>query len=236
MSKNLRADVLFESNSGLIQIGEEVYGVGRRGYPLGGVSKRVFDLLFAATAILLTLPVFIVTAIAVKLADGGPILFAHHRIGFNGRPFPCFKFRTMSVDAEARLRDYLLANTSAAEEWANTRKLKNDPRLTSIGSALRRSSIDELPQFFNVLRGEMSLVGPRPVVAEEIARYGRDASAYLSTRPGITGAWQVSGRSDLAYAERVRLDAEYCATWSFLKDMQIALKTIPALFLTRGSY
>jgi len=236
VSKNLRSNVLFESNSGLIQIGEELYGIHRVDYPLGGISKRIFDLAFSVTAILLTLPIFVVTAMAVKFADGGPILFIQPRIGFNGQPFPCLKFRTMCVDAEARLKEHLLANTSAAEEWASTRKLKKDPRLTLIGGSLRRASLDELPQFFNVLRGEMSIVGPRPVVAEEVTRYGRDASAYLSTRPGVTGAWQVSGRSDLSYSERVRLDAEYCATWSFFKDIQIVLKTVPALFLTRGSY
>jgi exopolysaccharide production protein ExoY len=142
----------------------------------------------------------------------------------------------MSLDAKARLREHLLSDAVAAAEWNATRKLKRDPRVTVIGAALRRSSIDELPQLINVLRGDMSLVGPRPVVADEVGRYGRDASSYLSVRPGLTGAWQVSGRNDLSYTERVRLDVEYCATWSLLKDLLIILRTIPVLFSGRGSY
>ncbi len=142
----------------------------------------------------------------------------------------------MKIDAELRLQEWLLKNPVAAEEWNATQKLKYDPRLTPIGKSLRRSSLDELPQLFNVFRGEMSLVGPRPVVAEEVPRYGRDIAHYYSVRPGLTGAWQVSGRNDVSYTERVRLDTEYCTTWSFTKDLTIMLKTLPVLLSRRGSY
>ncbi|TCL66376.1 exopolysaccharide production protein ExoY [Rhizobium sp. BK251] len=188
------------------------------------------------TAIVLLSPLFVAAAIAVKLCDGGPILFKHERIGFGGQPFLCLKFRTMTVDAEAILGNLLHSNPEAAEEWNATQKLKKDPRLTSLGRALRRFSIDELPQLINVLGGEMSLVGPRPIVADEVVRYGRDFTYYLSARPGLTGAWQISGRSDAPYSERVRLDSEYCATWSPTKDLLIMLRTIPFLLSGRGSY
>lgn len=181
-------------------------------------------------------PILALIAIAIKLCDGGPVLFTHQRIGFAGQPFGCLKFRTMCVDAEVRLAEHLIANPLAAAEWKATQKLKADPRLTAIGGALRRSSIDELPQLINVLRGEMSLVGPRPVVDDEIARYGRDVLYYLSSRPGLTGAWQTSGRNDVSYAERVQMDADYYRTWSLGRDVVIMLRTIPALFSQRGSY
>jgi exopolysaccharide production protein ExoY len=198
--------------------------------------KRLLDVAVSGVAIVLLSPVLATVALTIKLSDGGPVLFRHRRVGIGGRTFDCLKFRTMNVDADIRLKEHLLADPAAAEEWETTRKLKKDPRLTAIGGSLRRSSIDELPQLINVLRGDMSLVGPRPVVTEEIAHYGRDASHYLSVRPGLTGAWQVSGRNDVSYAERVRLDTEYCMTWSLAKDLQIMLRTIPALFSGRGSY
>lgn len=202
----------------------------------GRGHKRLLDIAASGVAIVLLSPVLAAVALTIKLSDGGPVLFRHRRVGLGGRTFDCLKFRTMNVDAELRLKEHLLADPLAAEEWETTRKLKKDPRLTAIGSSLRRSSIDELPQLINVLRGDMSLVGPRPVVAEELAHYGRDAAHYLSVRPGLTGAWQVSGRNDVSYAERVRLDTEYCTTWSLAKDLQIMLLTIPALFSGRGSY
>lgn len=175
-------------------------------------------------------------ALIVKLQDGGPILFVHQRIGFQGRMFGCLKFRTMCCNAEARLDQYLHANPQAALEWKTTQKLKTDPRVTVAGSVLRRLSFDELPQLINVIKGEMSLVGPRPITADELRRYGRDAVYYLAVRPGLTGAWQVSGRNDVSYEERVRLDTDYCKTWSGAKDMNIMLRTLPVLFFRRGSY
>lgn len=204
--------------------------------PLGGAPKRAFDLLVAAVALCVAVPVMLATSIVIKMLDGGPVFFVQNRLGFAGQSFPCFKFRTMEVGAEEKLMQYLLVDVGAAEEWKSTRKLKRDPRLTLIGSALRRSSIDELPQLLNVLLGHMSMVGPRPVVAEEIQYYGGEAEAYFSTRPGLTGEWQISGRNDLSYAERVRLDYQYCTRWSFTNDLLILLKTLPIILLRRGSY
>ena len=205
-------------------------------FVIRGIHKRALDVAASSVAVVLLAPLLATIAITVKICDGGPVLFRHRRIGCGGRTFECLKFRTMKVDAEARLQEWLLQNPLAADEWNATQKLRNDPRLTAVGKSLRRSSIDELPQLFNILRGDMSLVGPRPVVAEEVPRYGRDIAHYYSVRPGLTGAWQVSGRNDLSYAERVRLDAEYCTTWSFTKDLVIMLKTVPVLFSGRGSY
>jgi exopolysaccharide production protein ExoY len=204
--------------------------------PLGGGAKRAFDVLVALAALCIAAPVMIATSIAIKMLDGGPIFFVQNRIGFAGRSFPCLKFRTMEVGAEDKLKQYLLAHDWAAAEWNSSRKLKRDPRITLIGNALRRTSIDELPQLFNVLIGHMSMVGPRPVVADEIQYYGGDAQAYFSTRPGLTGEWQTSGRSDLSYPERVQLDCRYCSRWSFSKDLFIMLKTLPILVMRRGSY
>jgi exopolysaccharide production protein ExoY len=194
------------------------------------------DVAAAIVLVALASPVLLAIGIAVKACDGGPVFFRHRRIGFGGRPFDCLKFRTMKVDAEARLKNWLRDNPAAAAEWKATQKLKHDPRLTPIGQSLRRSSIDELPQLFNVLRGDMSLVGPRPVVVEELPRYGREITHYYAARPGLTGAWQVSGRNDVSYAERVWLDTEYCMSWSLTNDLLIMLKTVPALFSGRGSY
>jgi exopolysaccharide production protein ExoY len=204
--------------------------------PLGGAAKRVFDVMVALVALCIAAPMMIATSAAIKLSDGGPIFFVQRRIGFAGRSFPCLKFRTMQVDAEEKLKQYLLAHEGAAAEWDSSRKLKRDPRITFIGNALRRTSIDELPQLFNVLLGHMSMVGPRPVVPEEIQYYGNDAVTYFSARPGLTGAWQISGRSDVSYPERVQLDCRYCNQWSFAKDVSIVVKTVPVLLMRRGSY
>jgi exopolysaccharide production protein ExoY len=204
--------------------------------PLGGGAKRAFDVLVAVAALCIAAPLMIATSVAIKVLDGGPIFFVQRRIGFAGRSFPCLKFRTMEVNAEEKLKQYLLAHDGAAAEWNISRKLKRDPRITFIGNALRRTSIDELPQLFNVLLGHMSMVGPRPVVAEEIQYYGNDAQTYFSARPGLTGAWQISGRSDVSYPERVQLDCGYCNQWSFAKDISIVMKTVPILLMRRGSY
>lgn len=238
MTRYLQKIPTIDSHSTVLNLSDSTISATttQASFVASGGYKRVLDVAVSATAIVLFLPVFATVALAVKLCDGGPVLFRHRRVGLGGRTFYCLKFRTMNVDAEARLKEHLLADPLAAEEWNTTRKLKKDPRLSAIGDSLRRSSIDELPQLINVLRGDMSLVGPRPVVVEELAHYGRDASHYLSVRPGLTGAWQVSGRNDVSYAERVRLDTEYCMTWSIAKDFQIMLRTIPALFSGRGSY
>ena len=204
--------------------------------PTGGVPKRIFDIIFSLIGLAALSPFFIFTAIAIKLCDGGPVFFSHTRVGLSGRPFRCLKFRTMAIDADEKLNACLATDARLAIEWAAKRKLKDDPRLIPIGAALRRSSLDELPQLINILRGEMSLVGPRPVVAEELAYYGPDAALYVCARPGLTGAWQVGGRSDTSYETRVHMDRQYCLNWSMLSDFIIIAKTIPVVIFARGSY
>jgi exopolysaccharide production protein ExoY len=204
--------------------------------PLGGRAKRLLDLIAASSALLLVLPLFLLIAALIKLSDGGPIFYSHRRIGYNSRLFACLKFRTMVPNAENVLPEHLRASPQAAREWCETRKLKRDPRVTVIGSVLRQLSIDELPQLINVLRGEMSLVGPRPIVAEELEFYGEDAVLYLRARPGVTGAWQISGRNDLSYEQRVAFDRLYVESWSLWTDLVIIVRTIPAVLLAKGSY
>ncbi|MER2265750.1 sugar transferase [Methylobacterium oxalidis] len=203
---------------------------------LGAGLKRSFDVTAALTAILLLLPLFVLLALFVRTYDGGPALYRHRRLGRGQTSFDCFKFRTMCMNSQEALQDYLNSNPAALAEWNETQKLRNDPRITPIGAILRKTSLDELPQLINILRGEMSVVGPRPIVEAEIEKYGPDAASYFAVRPGLTGAWQVSGRSDTSYAERVRLDRLYVESQSFRKDMVIILRTIPAVFFTRGSY
>jgi len=157
------------------------------------------------------------------------------RLGRDGRSFGCLKFRSMVTDGEAVLAAHLAADPRARAEWAATHKLSNDPRITAIGQVLRKTSLDELPQLWNVLRGEMSLVGPRPIVPAEVARYGRAFQTCFAVPPGVTGLWQVSGRSDTSYAERVALDLDYASRWSLRRDIAIMLRTIPAVLAQRGS-
>jgi UDP-galactose-lipid carrier transferase len=202
--------------------------------PLARAVKIIFDLSVASFVLLLCLPVFLIVAV-LNRREGGSALFAHTRIGANGRRFRCFKFRTMVVDAERVLCAALAADPELAAEWAATRKLRSDPRVTPIGRFLRATSIDELPQLFNVLRLDMSLVGPRPIVDQEVDRYGRDIAYYYDTRPGITGLWQVSGRSDTTYEERVQLDSWYVRNWTLWHDITILAKTFPAVLRRRGA-
>jgi exopolysaccharide production protein ExoY len=198
--------------------------------------KRAFDFAGALMLLLILAPLFPVLALAVRL-DGGPALYRHRRMGCNDRPFNCLKFRSMARDADAMLAQHLAANPHAAAEWARNRKLTDDPRITRVGAFLRTTSLDELPQLINVLRGEMSLVGPRPVVHDELeAHYGPDGRiAYSAMRPGITGLWQISGRSDTTYRERVTLDIAYRSNWSFLLDVKILVLTVPAVLTRRGA-
>jgi Undecaprenyl-phosphate galactose phosphotransferase WbaP len=202
--------------------------------PFSRMVKAAFDQIVAALLVVLLAPLLIVIS-ALVCSDGGHVFYRHRRIGAGGRVFQCLKFRTMVVDAD-RVLDQLLANDpAAAAEWDATQKLHNDPRVTLVGRFLRRSSLDELPQLFNVLRGEMSLVGPRPIVQSEIARYCDEIEYYYETKPGLTGLWQVSGRSDTSYECRVRLDVWYVRNWTLWHDIAILLKTIPAVFLQRGA-
>jgi exopolysaccharide production protein ExoY len=203
---------------------------------LGGWRKRTFDVVVALAALVCVSPVFCVTMILATLANRGPIFYHHRRVGKNGTMFDCLKFRTMVVDADAVMQRHLAVDSAAAREWEATRKLKNDPRVTSFGWMLRITSLDELPQLLNVLRGEMSLVGPRPIVTAEIRKYGSDIQYYLISRPGVTGLWQVSGRNDVGYATRVQLDRKYVEEWSLTNDILILLKTIRVLIERQGSY
>lgn len=202
---------------------------------LGGTSKAVLDKVISATALVLALPLMAMVAILIRAGDGGPAIYGHSRVGANGRPFRCYKFRTMVCNGDEILKAHLAACPDSAREWAATHKLTNDPRVTPMGRLLRRSSLDELPQLFNVLRGDMSCVGPRPVVAEELVRYGENAVDYLAARPGITGLWQISGRSSLDYADRVKLDALYVRRWTLGLDLVILIKTIPAVLRTQDA-
>ena len=194
------------------------------------------ELLLTLAALVFLTPLLLVVAVLIKLQDGGPVLFGHRRIGEGGRTFSCLKFRSMAVDAEDRLQRLLASDPQARAEWERDHKLKNDPRITRLGVFLRKSSLDELPQLLNVLRGEMALVGPRPIVAAEIAKYGRRFTAYCSVRPGITGLWQVSGRNDVSYQRRVAIDTVYAQQKSVGLDIKILFATIPAVFLRQGSY
>lgn len=197
--------------------------------PAMGWAKRATDIFIALTSLVLLAPVIIAAAIAIKITMGSPVIFAHQRVGRNGIAFRCFKLRTMVNNASEVLQQHLKENSDCAWEWRQERKLARDPRVLGIGRFLRRSSIDELPQLFNVLRGEMSCVGPRPIVADELERYGKDVMDRLSVRPGLTGLWQVSGRNSLDYEDRVKLDMLYVRRWSMLLDIAILLKTIPAV-------
>jgi lipopolysaccharide/colanic/teichoic acid biosynthesis glycosyltransferase len=197
---------------------------------------RILDFVLALAAFTFVLPLMAIAAIAVKIQDGGPVLFGHSRIGRDGEKFKCLKFRSMVIDSDQRLQALLARDPIARREWEKDHKLKNDPRITWLGRFLRTSSIDELPQLFNVMRGEMSLIGPRPIVDAEIPRYGRWFKHYCSVRPGISGLWQVSGRNNVSYRRRVALDRLYVSRRSFSFNMWIMLRTVPAVLLRDGSY
>ncbi|WP_298037726.1 undecaprenyl-phosphate galactose phosphotransferase WbaP [uncultured Desulfuromonas sp.] len=181
-------------------------------------------------------PLLLVLAVAVKFSSPGPVLFRQARIGRDGSSFGCLKFRTMVADAEERLAEYLQKHPEVRAEWEAERKLKNDPRVTPVGHFLRRTSLDELPQVLNVLGGQMSLVGPRPIVADEIEKYGEYFQYYRAVCPGLSGLWQVSGRNDVDYQQRVMLDTFYVRNWSLWLDFMILLRTLPAVLKREGAY
>jgi len=199
-------------------------------------AMRAFDIAFSAVALLLFLPLLVLVALVIRLTSHGPVLFVQQRIGRSGRKFPCLKFRSMVVDAGERLEALLATSEAARQEWARDQKLRVDPRITPIGRILRKTSLDELPQLFNVLVGQMSVVGPRPIIQGEVARYGSRFGAYCSVRPGLTGLWQVSGRNEVSYETRVRLDAIYALRKSLAYDLAICLRTVPAVLASRGCY
>jgi Undecaprenyl-phosphate galactose phosphotransferase WbaP len=199
------------------------------------LTKRLFDTLVAALLLVVLSPMMMLIALLLKL-EGGSVLFAHQRIGKNGRKFDCYKFRSMVPNAEQQLQSLLQHNAHLKAEWDKEHKLKDDPRISRMGDFLRRTSLDELPQLFNVLKSEMSLVGPRPIVEDELQKYGLDKSYYLMVRPGMTGLWQVSGRNDVDYETRVYLDAWYVKNWSLWYDLAILFKTVKVVFGRNGAY
>lgn len=221
--RNLDGLILFDLNSGLAR-------------PFSRFIKRVMDVAVAIVLLILLAPLFLLLAVLIKLDSRGPVFYRHRRLDSRGRVFRCWKFRTMHRDAEQRLRHWMETDDARAKEFETLFKLKDDPRITRVGKFLRRSSLDELPQLLNVLRGEMSLVGPRPIVPEEVAKYGNDFQYLLMAKGGMTGIWQVSGRNDLDYAKRIALDCFYVRNWSIWADIMILLKTL-RVFLTRcGAY
>lgn len=198
--------------------------------------KRAFDKVFAVACLVFLSPVMFMIALAIRLSGEGPVLFAHSRVGHGGRSFDCLKFRTMRQDSEGELENLLRIDPIAREEWLEQRKLERDPRVDRLGYFLRSTSLDELPQLFNVLRGEMSIVGPRPITRPEIEKYGQNYSDYTTVRPGLTGIWQVSGRSDTSYERRVALDVSYIRSWSMFQDIRIVMRTFSVVLLGRGAY
>jgi Undecaprenyl-phosphate galactose phosphotransferase WbaP len=201
-----------------------------------GRVKRALDLILGALLLVVSVPIGVLIAAAIWLESGRPILFAHRRIGQGGKTFLLYKFRSMVANADAVLQRHLEQRPELAMEWRRDHKLKDDPRVTRVGRFLRKRSLDELPQFWNVLRGDMSLVGPRPIVPEETAKYGPRFRMYTLVKPGLTGLWQVSGRNDTSYRKRVSLDAEYIRRWSLWLDLRILLQTVRVVVGGHGAY
>lgn len=196
---------------------------------------RALDALIAIAGLVFVAPLMLVVVMLIA-SSGGPILFRHERIGRHGKLFGCLKFRTMRVDSDRLLADLLSSDSAARMEWALDHKLRRDPRITAIGGFLRKTSLDELPQLFNVIGGSMSIVGPRPIVPGEAVRYGRHIRSYCRVRPGITGLWQISGRNTTSYRRRVACDVRYVRTKSLVNDLKIMFGTIPAVCVARGAY
>ncbi len=204
--------------------------------PTNRIIKRTFDLICTIFGGLMISPILLGIALAVAIDNRGRIIFAHKRVGRAGKKFPCYKFQTMQPWSDEKFKKFLADNPEAKREWDETFKLTNDPRVTKLGSFLRRTSLDELPQLLNVIRGEMSLVGPRPIVQAEVSRYGKNIREYYMVLPGITGMWQVSGRSDTTYPERVAMDTWYVRNWSVWIDLMYLFKTVKAVLQSRGAY
>ncbi|MCQ2373169.1 MAG: undecaprenyl-phosphate galactose phosphotransferase WbaP [Phascolarctobacterium sp.] len=204
--------------------------------PWNRLVKNIFDYTLTFFGTIAISPILLGIAFWIYKEDPGPILFKHMRVGKDGKIFPCYKFRSMCLDADKKLKELLAKDSEARAEWEKDFKLKNDPRITKIGAFLRRTSLDELPQIFNVLRGEMSLVGPRPIIEEELPRYGNYVREYLAVKPGITGYWQVNGRSDTTYEERVAMDTWYVQNWSVWLDLMLLWRTFKSVAKQEGAY
>jgi len=202
---------------------------------INSAAKRTLDIAGSLAIGLVFSPLILMIALRMRM-EGGPVVFRHRRIGRGGKPFDCLKFRTMVPNAEQILHDLLDKNPEAKAEWLRDHKLKDDPRVTRMGRFLRKTSLDELPQLWNVLRGEMSLVGPRPIVKEEMLRYGRYLRAYMAAKPGVTGLWQVSGRNDTDYRRRVVMDTLYVRKRTILMDLKILARTVRVVVWGHGAY
>lgn len=200
------------------------------------VLKRALDLVGVLLIMPFLVPVLLAVACSVRLTSPGPIFYSHRRIRQNGAFFSMWKFRTMCVNSAEVLDQYLAAHPEARAEWTKSHKLRDDPRITPVGALLRKYSLDELPQFWNVVTGQMSLVGPRPIVAAEVERYRETFTQYCRVKPGLTGLWQVSGRSELSYDQRVALDRQYVNTWALRRDVRILLKTVPSVVNQDGAF
>lgn len=200
--------------------------------------KRGFDIFFSLLCLTIGAPIYFFIALFIFITSPGKVIYSHERIGRGGKPFRCYKFRSMYVDADKRLKEILATNPQLRAEWERSYKLKKDPRITRFGTFLRKTSLDEIPQFWNVLKGDLSVVGPRPVIKDEITKYYHvKAYKILSIRPGLTGIWQVSGRSDIqTYEKRIFMDEYYVDNHSFKLDMKLIAKTIPAMLFSKGAY
>lgn len=227
---NVQAQGLMEENTLIIRVKNNL------SRPYYRFVKRVFDLVVTLMSLVLLLPIGFIISILIYIDNPGPVLFAHRRVGKGGKEFPCYKFRSMIVGAEEALKTYLAEHPEAREEWERDFKLKDDPRITRLGHFLRKTSLDELPQILNVLKGEMSLVGPRPIVRKEVEKYGEYIEDFYLVPPGITGVWQVSGRSDTTYEERVQMDSWYVHNWSVWIDIVYLVRTVGAVLKRKGAY
>lgn len=215
--------VLFQMRNNLINRGNRIL-------------KFAFDWCLTLIGTICISPFFVIIAIWIYFDSPGPVIFKHRRVGKDGKEFNCYKFRSMCVDADQKLKDLLEKNPKARKEWEKDFKLKEDPRITKSGAFLRKTSLDELPQIFNVLKGEMSLVGPRPIIQAEVPRYGKYISDYYMVRPGITGLWQTSGRNDIDYNERVQMDTWYVRNWNIWFDIVLLWRTFKAVLAGKGAY
>ena len=228
--ENLAAESLGESNVIFLRVKNNLKHWYNRFF------KRIFDLTLTLMGLVIALPIGIIIALLIKLDSKGPILFFHKRVGQNGKYFDCLKFRSMVIDSDRVLKELLETNPAAKEEWEKEFKLKDDPRITKMGKILRKTSLDELPQLINVIKGEMSLVGPRPIIKDEIEKYGEFFADFCLVPPGITGVWQVNGRSDTTYEERVQMDSWYVRNWSPWVDIVYLLKTFSVVIKGKGAY
>lgn len=229
-TQNVVANIAVGANERVSTGGDEDIGND----PANSARKRLMDIVLASTMLVFFAPLMGIIYLLVR-RDGGPGVFVQMRVGKNGVLFPCYKFRTMVPNAEETLERLLVCNEQFRKDWAAERKLRSDPRITPLGAFLRRKSFDEFPQLINVIKGDMSLVGPRPITPDEVEKYGDKIRYYLKTRPGLTGAWQVSGRNDVSYDRRVELDVEYTSNWSWRGDFAILFKTLGAVLTERGA-